>query len=80
MDNYVWFQADKQCTEQIMCTQYCGLYHAGMLSKVVAISPGDFEKWVNTKEASAEATPANTAEAKEIVETQDTTSIQLNHK
>ena len=69
MDNYVWFQADKVCKEQIMCTQYCGLYHAQMLSNVVAVKPADFEKWYNTKETTDEKGEPKSVEPKGSVDT-----------
>jgi cytochrome c oxidase subunit 2 len=45
MENYVWFQATNPGTYDVFCTQYCGLEHAHMLSKVEVLSQNDFASW-----------------------------------
>jgi cytochrome c oxidase subunit II len=45
-----WFQVDEPGTYQIMCTQYCGLLHSNMWGSVVALSPADYEKWLQRTE------------------------------
>lgn len=42
----VWFRAASLGSADILCTQYCGLLHAKMLSKVVVVSPADYKEWL----------------------------------
>ena len=44
----VWFQATKQDTFQLYCTEYCGSAHSGMLATVVAESQDKFEAWLQS--------------------------------
>ena len=41
----VWFNATDPGTYHLFCTQYCGTLHAGMIGDIVAMTPGDYEKW-----------------------------------
>lgn len=43
--NDVWFIPDKTGTYEILCTVYCGLGHAHMLSKAVIVSEPEFDTW-----------------------------------
>ncbi len=45
METYLWFQPTALGTYEVMCTQYCGLEHAHMLSKVEVVSQNDFTAW-----------------------------------
>ena len=45
METYLWFTATEPGTYDIFCTEYCGLGHSGMLSKVIVMSEKDFEAW-----------------------------------
>ena len=45
MKTRVWFKASDLGSADILCTQYCGLQHSKMLSKVFVVSPEDFQKW-----------------------------------
>jgi cytochrome c oxidase subunit II len=42
----LWFQATKPGTYQILCTEYCGLEHSGMLGEVVVLEPAEFDLWL----------------------------------
>lgn len=44
-DNYLWFIPTFVGTYEILCTEYCGLLHSGMLSKAVVMEQADFDKW-----------------------------------
>jgi cytochrome c oxidase subunit 2 len=48
------------------CTEFCGLSHANMRMEAVALSPGDFQSWLDNElapyEAPAEGTLASTGE------------------
>lgn len=48
-----WFIADKTGEYDLMCTEYCGTGHSGMLSKAVVVSESEFEVW----KAGGEAVP-----------------------
>jgi len=45
METYLWFTAKEVGTYDIFCTEYCGLGHSGMISKVVVMSEKDFDLW-----------------------------------
>ncbi len=49
MTNYLWFQPTQVGTFDIMCSQYCGLEHSHMLSKLIVLSPEEFDKWYQGK-------------------------------
>jgi cytochrome c oxidase subunit 2 len=42
----VWFEATAPGTYQILCTEYCGTGHSIMRGEVIALDPGDFERWL----------------------------------
>ncbi len=44
-----WFRAPKEGSYDAYCTQYCGLGHSRMITKVVAISPKKFQTWYRQK-------------------------------
>jgi len=43
----VWFNATKPGTYHLFCTQYCGTLHAGMIGDIVAMTPTDYQAWVD---------------------------------
>ena len=45
MVNHLWFQSTEVGTFDVLCTQYCGLQHAKMLSKIVVLPEDEFNKW-----------------------------------
>jgi len=49
MTNYLWFQPTEIGTYDVMCSQYCGLEHAHMLSKIVVLPQEEFTKWYQQK-------------------------------
>jgi cytochrome c oxidase subunit 2 len=49
MTNYLWFQATEVGTFDVMCSQYCGLEHSHMLTKMVVLPEGEFTKWYQDK-------------------------------
>jgi len=44
-NNYLWFIPQYVGSYEIMCTQYCGLLHSNMLSKVKVLEQADFDNW-----------------------------------
>jgi cytochrome c oxidase subunit 2 len=59
MTNTLWFQATQVGTYDVMCSQYCGLEHSHMLSKVIVLPENEFEKWYEgqKKEVTAKGPP-----------------------
>jgi cytochrome c oxidase subunit II len=45
METYLSFTADLPGTYDIFCTEYCGLGHSDMVSKVIAMEDKDFAAW-----------------------------------
>ena len=44
-NNYLWFIPQYIGNYEILCTQYCGLLHSNMLSKVRVVDQAEFDKW-----------------------------------
>jgi cytochrome c oxidase subunit 2 len=60
--NEMWVEADRAGTTRGMCAEYCGLQHAAMALTVTAESPGEFNRWAQSRRA--EAQPPATDEAR----------------
>lgn len=46
--SYVWFEATQRDTFKVLCTEYCGTGHSGMLADVVVQSQAQFEDWIES--------------------------------
>ena len=53
MKTHLWFNANEAGSYDIFCTEYCGVGHSHMLSKVIAMPVSDFELWYKTSQAAA---------------------------
>jgi cytochrome c oxidase subunit 2 len=42
----MWFEASKAGTYQLFCAEYCGTQHSGMIGKVVAMEPREYQQWL----------------------------------
>jgi cytochrome c oxidase subunit 2 len=42
----MWFEASKPGTYQLFCAEYCGTQHSGMIGKVVAMEPRQYQQWL----------------------------------
>lgn len=51
MKTYLWFTAKETGSYDIFCTEYCGLGHSSMLSKVIVVAEKDFDSWYQAKVA-----------------------------
>jgi len=53
----LWFEATKKGEYHLFCSQYCGTQHSGMIGKVIAMEPRDFEAWLagSTEESPVKA-------------------------
>lgn len=48
MKTHLWFNATEAGTYDIFCTEYCGVGHSHMLSKVIVMPVSDFGNWYKT--------------------------------
>lgn len=53
MQTYLSFVPDEIGAYDIFCTEFCGLGHSGMVSKVVVMSDSDFNSWYASAPAAA---------------------------
>jgi len=61
MVNSLWFQPTEVGEFDVLCSQYCGLQHAKMLTKIVVLPEEEFKKWYQTgKEMEAKLPPSGT--------------------
>ena len=49
METYLWFTAKETGSYDIFCTEYCGLGHSDMLSKVVVMPATEFDAWYESE-------------------------------
>jgi len=49
MTTYLWFQPTQAGTFDVLCSQYCGLEHSHMLTKIIALPEEEFMKWYQGK-------------------------------
>jgi cytochrome c oxidase subunit II len=62
MTTQLWFQATRLGTFDVMCSQYCGLEHSHMMTKILVLSGEDFEKWREGKRQTAVGKASSTGE------------------
>jgi cytochrome c oxidase subunit 2 len=55
-DNYLWFTPQIIGSYEILCTEYCGLLHSGMLSKAVVMEQPEYDKWYTDMKSTAKQT------------------------
>jgi cytochrome c oxidase subunit 2 len=51
--NVMWFSTPEPKSYDIACAEYCGLRHAYMYTKVVAMEPGKFDEWYRARSEKA---------------------------
>lgn len=54
----VWFEATRQDTFQVYCTEFCGTLHSAMLAPVVVQSQDEFNQWLQESGIPVDASPA----------------------
>ena len=42
-----WFEATRSGDYHLFCAEYCGTTHAGMIGRVVVLTPADYEQWLS---------------------------------
>ena len=60
--SYVWFEATRRDTFDVVCAEYCGTAHSDMLTRVVVHSQDNFESWLADNAMDADMTPAERGE------------------
>jgi cytochrome c oxidase subunit 2 len=43
----LWFRATEPGTYRLLCTQYCGTLHSGMIGEVYVMKPADYQAWIS---------------------------------
>ena len=59
-ETYLWFLPDELGSYDLFCTEYCGVGHSAMITKVEVMSEKDFDEWYGGKEKTGAATAAKT--------------------
>jgi len=54
----IWFQATEPGEMNVLCTEYCGTGHSGMLAKLVVMPEAEFQKWLETGGGDKDLPPA----------------------
>ncbi len=62
----LWFTADEEGTYDVLCTEYCGVRHSAMLSRVVVMPQDRFAAWMAGKVTQEAAEPVG----RELLESQ----------
>jgi cytochrome c oxidase subunit II len=44
-----WFEATQPGTYQVLCTEYCGMWHSKMYAEVVVLPPEEFDTWLQSQ-------------------------------
>ncbi len=57
-----WFEATKPGEYHLFCAEYCGTSHSGMIGKVIAMEPADYEKWLSGTSSAGIAMASSGAE------------------
>ena len=45
--NTMWFQATKPGSYHLFCAEYCGTKHSGMIGRVIAMEPAEYQAWLD---------------------------------
>ncbi len=53
MDTHLWFLPDEVGSYDLFCTEYCGVAHSDMITKVEVMSQKDFDEWYQGEKKSA---------------------------
>ncbi len=63
MQTHLWFLPKHLGSYDLFCTEYCGVGHSSMITKVVVMTQKDFAAWYAGKETPKEGKKAGTARA-----------------
>ena len=59
MQTHLWFLPDQLGSYDLFCTEYCGVDHSNMITKVEVMPQKDFDAWYKGEEAVAQAAPTS---------------------
>ncbi len=62
---YLWFRPEQTGSYDLFCTEYCGVNHANMITKVEAMNEQDYDAWYRSEPAGAAPGQGPTAQAGE---------------
>lgn len=65
--NEMWFTVEEPGTFQGQCAEFCGVGHAYMPVRVLALDPDDYEAWVEAQRAAAAPVQGLAAEGEDLV-------------
>ncbi len=55
LETYLWFLPDELGSYDLFCSEYCGVEHSAMITKVEVMSEKDFEAWYQGEKKTAQA-------------------------
>lgn len=64
--NQLWIEADEPGEYRGQCAEYCGLQHANMIVQVVALSPENFDRWLDEQAEPAAGPGGLAAEGRDV--------------
>lgn len=64
METHLWFLPDELGSYDLFCSEYCGVGHSAMITKVVVMPEKDFEAWYKSKSKETARPEAAAAKAK----------------
>lgn len=47
--SWVWFEATREGEFHLFCAEYCGTLHSGMIGRVYAMKPVDYQRWLSER-------------------------------
>lgn len=53
-DNFLWFIPTIEGEYEVLCTEYCGLLHSGMLAKARVVNLENYDKWFSELKTSSD--------------------------
>jgi len=53
-DNFLWFSATHLGEYEVLCTEYCGLLHSGMITKARVLEEAEYNNWFENLEATGD--------------------------
>jgi cytochrome c oxidase subunit II len=66
--HHMWLEADEPGTYMGQCTEFCGLSHANMRARAIALNRDDFDAWVRDQQRPALPGPTGTGPAAQGLE------------
>ncbi len=64
-ETYLWFRPEQTGSYDLFCTEYCGVGHANMITKVEVMNEQDYDAWYRSEPAGAAPGQGSTIQAGE---------------